>query len=444
MSRLLGNAKGFQRNLAQVGTVRIVSLGISTVFTVLTSRLVISHEGPAGYGFVTLVAGLSALLPFTDLGIGAPLTNAAAVRDTDPAGLRATLVGALRVLSVVALVLIAVDALFLVTHTWSTILGVEPGHGLEPNVAAASVVGLFAVTVPLGVGQRLLIGSGHNARTIVISAVSSPLTFLCVLALITLRAPTWLVPTAWTASTVVVTFAMTTVAFRMLRIDVRELLGMVLARSRHPGAPLKAQAVPMFVIAMALPLALQTDRIVLSHRSTLDQVAVYSLVALLYAPFWAVISSMGMSLWPWFAGMRARGARSTTVLLKAVGLFSAMGAVGLVVMVLIGPIILPIASKDIVASPVGVILASGTVLLVQAAHTPSGMFLTDASGLRFQAVAVVAMVVVNFSLSWTLAAPLGAAGPLMATAISVAVCQLVPTFLKALSRSGGQVHASVT
>ena len=84
----------------------------------------------------------------------------------------------------------------------------------------------------------------------------------------------------------------------------------------------------MFVIAMALPLALQTDRIVLSHRSTLDQVAVYSLVALLYAPFWAVISSMGMSLWPWFAGMRARGARSTTVLLKAVGLFSAMGAVG--------------------------------------------------------------------------------------------------------------------
>jgi hypothetical protein len=53
----------------------------------------------------------------------------------------------------------------------------------------------------------------------------------------------------------------------------------------------------------------------------------------------------------------------------------------------------------------------------------------DPLGLRIQALCVAAMVMLNLSLSIAWARTLGAAGPLLASATSVAICQLIPGIL---------------
>ena len=65
-------------------------------------------------------------------------------------------------------------------------------------------------------------------------------------------------------------------------------------------------------------------------------------------------------------------------------------------------------------------------VVIEAAKQPLGMYMTDPRGLRFQVVPVLVLVPVNFALSWWLTAPLGAAGPILGSAVSVLVCQLVP------------------
>lgn len=63
---------------------------------------------------------------------------------------------------------------------------------------------------------------------------------------------------------------------------------------------------------------------------------------------------------------------------------------------------------------------------VQAIKYPLGMYMTDATGLRFQVLPIVLMVPLNLALSWALIAPLGAAGPILGSAISVLLCQVAP------------------
>ena len=65
-------------------------------------------------------------------------------------------------------------------------------------------------------------------------------------------------------------------------------------------------------------------------------------------------------------------------------------------------------------------------VVIEAAKQPLGIYMTDPRGLRFQVVPVLVLVPVNFALSWWLTAPLGATGPILGSAVSVLVCQLVP------------------
>lgn len=61
----------------------------------------------------------------------------------------------------------------------------------------------------------------------------------------------------------------------------------------------------MLVQAIALPISMQSDRLVLSHVSTPSELARYNLGAQLFLPVWQVITASGTALWPVFAGKGA-------------------------------------------------------------------------------------------------------------------------------------------
>jgi O-antigen/teichoic acid export membrane protein len=78
------------------------------------------------------------------------------------------------------------------------------------------------------------------------------------------------------------------------------------------------------------------------------------------------------------------------------------------------------------AAGVPLVVSFAVLLVVQALHVGTGMLLISPSQLRFQALCVVALVLTNIPLSWVLAPALGASGPVVASAITVTGCQLLP------------------
>jgi hypothetical protein len=63
---------------------------------------------------------------------------------------------------------------------------------------------------------------------------------------------------------------------------------------------------------------------------------------------------------------------------------------------------------------------------LQAAKYPIGMYMTDKAGLTFQVVPSLAMIPLNLGVSWALIAPFGAAGPIIGSAVTVLLLQMVP------------------
>ena len=56
------------------------------------------------------------------------------------------------------------------------------------------------------------------------------------------------------------------------------------------------------------------------------------------------------------------------------------------------------------------------------------MYMTDHRGLWFQVVPILVLVPLNLGISWWLIGVLGAGGPVIGSAISVALCQVLPNF----------------
>jgi hypothetical protein len=83
--------------------------------------------------------------------------------------------------------------------------------------------------------------------------------------------------------------------------------------------------------------------------------------------------------------------------------------------------------------PIGLDLRLGfaALLLVQTSGLVSGMVLNKPEEMTIQAAGVMAMMVSNLALSWWLAAAVGVAGPVIASAATVGICMTVPSAIRA-------------
>jgi O-antigen/teichoic acid export membrane protein len=183
----------------------------------------------------------------------------------------------------------------------------------------------------------------------------------------------------------------------------------------------------MLVITIALPLALQAHRLILSHVTDINTVASYALALQIYLAGWSVITVSGLALWPVFARLRKEGgAESGRNLRIAVLVFAAAGAVSGLAMYSLGPTVAGLLGGSAVTVSYPLSLAFGLLLLVQAIQLPVGMYLTSERGLRVQATCVCFMVVLSTLLSIFLAGIWGARGPVYGSLVAVVLCQLLP------------------
>jgi len=348
--------------------------------------------------------------------------------DKDP-HVRQVLTTAMRVLFGSTFVLTLVSIVLTLGDVWPGLLGDGLISSSGP-LAAALCLCAIAITMPAGLGQRILTGLGKNHISIALLGLQTPMVLVVLLLLVQLDVNngSYLAVIPYLA-TFVLSLVCTYMASRKLAPAVGlALRGAPRVRTVEGGQVLDV-AWPMLVQMIALPIAMQTDRIVLSHVSDLENLAQYNLASQMYTPVWQVVSAAGVALWPIFAkarkGSGGGGPRPEPIALA----FGGAAAVVCLLISLVSPWLADAASNGTIHLPVSLLIAFSVFMVFQATKYPLGMFMTDARGLRYQALMIVLLLPVNVGLSWWLGSEIGAEGPVIGSAVGVLLCQVLANWL---------------
>jgi O-antigen/teichoic acid export membrane protein len=407
---------------------RLLALPVTAVFALLTTRVIIHDVGSTQFAFLSLIISVSAFLPFADLGVGAAIVNATAESkqpSDDPALIR-VLATSLRAIVASACVLMTVDALITWQKAWPMLLGTTGAAASQVNIAAGLSLAVFAASLPLSIGHRILLGLGRNGTLVLLQALNAPVAFMLTIAAVRTKAGLPLLALATPAGMMGSSLLVLMMAGRLSGLPLGRLYLNLTRLGVQPGTSIRRTARPMLVITLGLPLALQTDRLILAHAGTISELASYALAMQLYAPAWSVLATAGLSLWPIFAKLR-RDDNSGVATLKSAGIaFAAAGFAGGIALVAATPLLANLLAGHKVSVPLNLALSFGLLLLVQSLQLPIGMFLTSADGLRFQACCIAVMVPVSCLISYFTVKPLGAAAPVVGSIVAIVACQILP------------------
>lgn len=412
--------------LGKTAGTKMIVLGLSGLCAIVTSRMILSHFGTEAYAQYGLLASLPSLLPFADLGIAAVVINsiAEAKNPRSDEHVRRSLLTALRILLVSGTVIMATSALVSVLGLWPVLLG----NGLLPDGgawAAFLCMAVFGITLPLAVGQRILVGLERTATQVKSQIVVAPLILLAVLLSIGLAAPvgSYLAVFSYAAAAVNSIICLI-IASRLISPQLTSALRSVPHIKREPGIKAFHLAWPMLLQMVALPIAMQSDRLLLSHLTHGEELAQYNLASQLFGMILQVIAAAGIVLWPIYAKARSASRIESplvpTIWFAAGGLF--LGGL----LAIATPFLVAFVSDGRIILDAWLVSGFAVFVALQAAKYPTGMYMTDSAGLRFQVLPILMLVPLNIAISWWLISLLGAAGPIIGSAISVAACQLIP------------------
>lgn len=420
--------KGGGSGMRQVGStaaIKVVVMGVSGILGIITSHLIIGHFGTAAYAQYGLLTSFPQLLPFADLGIAAVVINSVAGSEkpsTDEA-VRRTLITAFRVLFTAGGVILLAATVLTVFDLWPRLLGdgLLPGGGLTAGLCLA----VFSVVIPMTIGQRILIGLRKTTTQVASQTVVAPFMILVIGSFVLLAVPAgnFLSIVSYVANGLVSVICLV-IAWRVLSPQVKESLKNVFRPRRYPSVKIMSVAWPMMLQSLILPIAIQSDRVLLSHHSGSEQLAQYNLAAQLFGIVLQTINAAGVALWPIYTRARAQGRVESPY--KAVVYFLIGGLAVGGALVAVSPWLVRFVSGGRIVLPTALLIGFLGYIAIQAAKYPLTMYMTDKRGMTFQVVPILIGVPLNLALSWFLITPFGAAGPIIGSLIMVALCQLLP------------------
>ncbi|MGO4491886.1 polysaccharide biosynthesis protein [Arthrobacter sp. 2YAF22_2] len=418
--------RGLLATVGGTAATKVAVMGVSGLLGIVTSQLIIAHFGTDAYAQYGLLSSIPSLLPFADLGIAAVVINAVAGSSkpkSDEYVLGAILT-AMRILLVSGLIFIVISFAVYWLGWWPAILGngLLPGDGA---VAACACLALFGLALPLSIGQRILVGLERTNVQVMSQIVVAPLILTAVLVTVGIAAPagSFLATFSYIANAINSLICLI-IAGRLISPQLKSAIRAIPHVRRHRGVRAAHLAWPMLLQMIALPVAMQTDRLLLSHLTTGSELAQYNLGSQLYGIVIQTVAAAGIAFWPIYAKARS-ASRVESPLIPT--LWFATGGVALgIVLAALSPLVVDFISGGKIQLDNWLIFGFVVFVGLQAAKYPVGMYMTDHQGLRFQTIPIFIMVPLNLGLSWWLIGLLGAGGPIVGSAISVAVCQVGP------------------
>ena len=425
------------RQLALSGAFRLVGLVPQAIATLLASRLILEHFGLHSFNSYALVIALMALIPLNNLGMGASVTQAIAAHGIDDErAVRATLTAS-RVLALSALGLSVVAVGIGLLGLWPRILGDAAGG----NWYTVGALVVFALTFVPGLAASVLLGANRNHVTIVVGWFLAPAS-LAIVVLIMLGGVDggYLLAVPPLALLLINVMTMV-VSSRSLGFPWLRVLRELPSPKRYAGARIRSLSGPMLITSLCVPLTFCSDRIVLSHVSTPEAVADYSVVLQLCAPIIALIVAAAQPLWPMITRARAQG-QSGPQMTK---IFLAFGGgtlvCGALLVLLADPIGHLIGGDDINLGYLLPLVAALVMLLLAVAY-PLAMTMVDPQGARFVAGCALLTLPTNILVAIVLSRELGAVGPLLSLLIVSTSLQVVPILIygRRRERSGRPIQ----
>lgn len=416
------------KTLMVSASARVLTLPVTAAATFVTTYLLVRDLGVETYAYVILVGALFQLIPFADLGMGAAVVNASA-RRLESRQLSATALAtaaiAFRTLAISATAIVALTVLVGLIGAWPSLLGLPPTLAASSSWAIAIVLLPFALAIPFGIGQRILVGEGRN-HIVSFVGIAGPVTAMATTyLLLKMDVDPLVLSIATPLGILIVSVSCFALALRVSGWRFRNFI--FLGRIRQKPR-LWNSALPMIIISVTVPLAMQSDRLILSHFSNSQELSEYSIAAQMYVPCFSIISMAAVALWPIFS---RSGSASLAIWSKA---FTALGAGGALLavsfVILVGPVAHIITERKLTVE-MDLAIAFGSLLLVMACHQASAVLLTSPSHLAFQAGCATVMLVLNLGISIYLSQILGASGVVWASVIAVFVGQLIPCIVKA-------------
>lgn len=422
-------------SVARSAGARAISFLPTAVATLLTSRLIIQRFGIHSFDSFALIITLISLVPLNNLGVGAAVTASYAADGPSSERSRRVTLTAARTLTVSTVGTAAASMALAAAGLWPTLLGAASG----PNLYCGLAVAIYAVSFLPGLGQSMLLGVHRNHVSIIVQTLFTPLILVGTLAVIELGVTGDAVMLVPPAALVVVNVVTSWLAARASGISWLWILRSLPGRRRHLGAPIRAMSGPMLLITLATPIALQSDRIVLSHASTTQAVANYSILLQVFGPGLALIAASASPLWPIYAEARARGEHGPSKRRVLLSFTAAAIAIGAPLALLANPIGELIGGHRIELGVALPIVGAATLITAALAH-PTAMMLMDPQGVRVVSALTVGALPVNIALSIVLAERLGAPGPLVATIAVGILVQTVPALVYAARRRPAGRH----
>ncbi|MEN8582792.1 oligosaccharide flippase family protein [Burkholderia sp. RS01] len=403
---------------------RVVVFPVTALAALVTTSIVVQSAGGLLFGIIALISTLVQLVPFADLGLGAAVVNEIS-STTDASRRKAVLYTATKRLLIPMVVVLLAAPMGSTFFSWATLLGVTGTSPHEVDMVTSIVVAIFGLSIPFGLGQRVLVGLGKNHIAVALALVTS-LTALSLTWLISITPANPVFLAVCPAAASLVAAATTYIlAWRMLGTE-----GISSNFRSIKIGGLFRQATPMIVIMIGIPLAFQTHRILLSLRSGPLELSEYSLTMQFYLPLWSFISVAATSLWPVFSRGRSSGEAQGKKVLHSALILCSLGTMFALLLTFFGSWLGGIVSQGKIELGSSVLMASAVLLFVQSLQQVPGMFLTDTSGLWFQAICIVILSIWTLAAGWLTAPYLGAAGPLLATASGVLLFQIVPGYVR--------------
>lgn len=419
--------RGVVRDIFSAMSARLLVLPLAAIATILTTRLINQELGPQPFAVYSLVAGLPLLFPVSDLGLGAPVVNTASTAQTDPARFHLILRRSLLISFSVAFLMGTASMLLGTSGLWTRLLGLSDSR-LNLPISLAMVV--FAFSVPGGLGRSILMGVGRYEASVVIQGVT-PLISLGVIG------------TALSLGTQTEGI----VAVSSIGGFLANWIGFLLAAISIPAKPADYSrsglrggtgevirtAMPMVAMTAGGAVVYQSGRVVLSHTSTLQQVAVYSALWTFFQPLLSVVVTAALALWPRFAAARFEGRamhqefRIATRTTAAIGLCAGVGLTAL------GPLAVHVATAGKVEVEIFQCAILGATLTVVAAMLPAGVLLMFPRGLWLQAGATWAGAVIAVSVGILGSASFGASAPLLGLFAAITIGEAIPIFAAAIA-----------
>ena len=400
---------------------RSASLVPSAIATLLASRLILDRYDIDVFNAYTLVFTTMLLIPLNDLGAGAALTSAIASDGSGHPHTRRVALTAARVLTVSGLGLAAVALTLSAFGLWGDVLG----EGAFATGTFGIAVALYGLSFVPGLGQSALLGANRNEMTILVQSFLAPA--MCAGAALGVAFDLdarWVIVVPGVA-VLLVSLANAWLSGRVTRLHLLPLLPKVPFRRKYKGARIRGIAGPAIVIMLTSPVILQGDRFVLSHFSTAQEVAKYSITVQIWAPLVALITAAARPLWPMYAKARATGTKPISIV-KVITLFVTAAAIAGGVLTLVAGPLAKVIGDDQIDLGIALPVTMWAAMSIQAAAVPIAMVMMYPAGLRLVAALSLASVPINILLSILVADPLGAPGPLLVSIAIAIFLQLIP------------------